>query len=54
MEGVENLKEGFMRQEGLVLERQAVEEIFQPNITMFNTTQIGYGVGTGAGFGAGF
>jgi len=54
MEGVENLREGFMRQEGLVLERQAVEEINQPNITLFNSTQIGYGVGTGAGYGAGF
>jgi hypothetical protein len=54
MEGVENLREGFMRQEGLVLERQAVEEINQPNITLFNSSQIGYGVGTGAGFGLGF
>jgi hypothetical protein len=47
MEGVENLKEGFMRQEGLVLERQAVEELFQPNITLFNNTQAGYGGGMG-------
>ncbi len=54
MEGVENLMEGFKRQEALVLERQAVEEINQPNITMFNSTQIGYGVGTGAGYGLGF
>jgi len=53
MEGVENLKEGFMRQEGLVLERQAVEEIFQPNITMFNSTQRGFGVGSGNGYGGG-
>lgn len=51
MEGVENLREGFMRQEGLVLERQAVEEISQPNITMFNTTQAGYGIGYGSGQG---
>lgn len=49
MEGVENLMEGFKRQEGLVLERQAVEEIQQPNITMFNSTQTGYGIGAGIG-----
>lgn len=54
MEGVENLMEGFKRQEALVLERQSIEEIFQPNITLFNSTQQGYGVGTGAGYGAGF
>jgi hypothetical protein len=54
MEGVENLKEGFMRQEGLVLERQAIEEIGQPNITLFNTTQTGFGVGSGTGYGVGF
>lgn len=54
MEGVENLKEGFMRQEALVLERQSIEEIQQPNITMFNTTQTGYGYGTGWGMGQGF
>jgi hypothetical protein len=53
-EGVENLREGFMRQEALVLERQAVEEIQQPNITLFNSTQIGYGLGTGWGMGQGF
>ena len=51
MEGVENLKEGFMRQEALVLERQAIEEIAQPNITLFNSTQCGYGYGIGAGSG---
>ena len=51
MEGVENLSEGFQRQESLVLERQAVEEINQPNITLFNSTNIGYGVGTGYGVG---
>jgi len=52
MEGVENLREGFDRQEALVLERQSIEEIQQPNITLFNSTQIGYGVGSryGAGF----
>lgn len=54
MEGVQNLMEGFKRQEALVLERQAVEEIQVPNITLFNSTQIGYGVGTGAGYGLGF
>ncbi len=54
MEGVENLREGFMRQEALVLERQAVEEIQQPNITLFNSTQTGYGYGTGWGIGQGF
>lgn len=54
MEGVANLSEGFKRQEALVLERQAVEEIQQPNITLFNTTQTGYGYGTGWGIGQGF
>jgi hypothetical protein len=54
MEGVANLEEGFMRQEALVLERQAVEEIQQPNITLFNTTMTGYGYGTGWGIGQGF
>lgn len=53
MEGVQNLLEGFNRQESLVLERQAVEEIGQPNITMFNSTQ-GSGAGGGWGMGAGF
>lgn len=51
MEGVENLKEGFQRQEALVLERQSVEEIGQPNITFFNSTQSGYGIGSGIGQG---
>jgi hypothetical protein len=54
MEGVENLREGFMRQEALVLERQSIEEIQQPNITMFNSTQSGFGYGCGTGIGAGF
>ncbi len=45
MEGVENLKEGFDRQEALVLERQSIEDIFQPNITLFNSTS--YGTGSG-------
>lgn len=54
IEGLANLTEGFKRQEALVLERQAVEEIQQPNITLFNTTQTGYGYGTGWGIGQGF
>lgn len=53
MEGVQNLMEGFMRQEGLVLGRQAVEEIGQPNITLFNSAQQGFGVGNGNGYGGG-
>jgi len=51
MEGVENLMEGFKRQEAMVLERQAIEEIGQANITFFNTTTVnGYGWGIGQGF----
>lgn len=42
-DGVEGLREGFMRQEALVLERQGVEEIGQPNYQLFNSTQ-GYSV----------
>lgn len=42
MEGVQNLAVLFDRQEALVLERQGVEEIFQPNLTMFNSSS-GYG-----------
>ena len=53
MEGVQNLMEGFKRQEALVLERQAVEEIGQANITLFNSTQVGFGVGSGNGYGGG-
>lgn len=44
MEGVENLMEGFRRQEGLVLERQAVEEINSRNQTVFASSQ-GYAAG---------
>ncbi len=51
MEGVQNLEEGFKRQEGLVLERQAVEELFQPNITMFNTSANNYNGASGIGSG---
>lgn len=54
MEGVANLEEGFMRQEALVLERQAVEELFQPNITLFNSSQVGNSSGGGWGIGQGF
>ena len=44
--GVEGLREGKDRQEGLALERQAIEEINQPTITLFNsTTQCSGGVG---------
>ena len=50
MEGVQNLMEGFKRQEGLVLSRQAIEEIGQPNITLFNSTQ---NTGLGGGWGLG-
>lgn len=54
VEGVANLQEGFQRQEGLVLERQAVEEIFIPNITLFNSTQTGNNSGGSWGIGQGF
>ena len=50
MEGVENLREGFERQEALVLERQSIEEINQPNITLFNSTVTNYGIGYGNGY----
>lgn len=39
MEGLENLMEGFQRQEGLVLERQATEEINQRNRTIYSGAQ---------------
>lgn len=50
IEGVENLREGFMRQEALVLERQGVEEIGTPNYQLFNTS---YPVYWNGGFGQG-
>lgn len=53
MEGVANLEEGFLRQEALVLERQANEEIFVPNYNMFNSTQLNWmngGFGQGGSF----
>jgi len=54
MEGVQNLMEGFKRQEALVLERQSIEEIGQSNLTLFNSTQGGFGSGMGWGIGQGF
>ena len=42
-DGVEGLREGFERQEALVLERQGIEEIGIPNYQLFNSTQ-GYSV----------
>lgn len=51
VEGIENLREGFMRQESLVLERQSNEEIGQPNYQLFNTTLPNY---INGGFGQGF
>lgn len=53
-DGIENLMEGFRRQEALVLERQSIEEIGQPNITLFNSTQIGNASIGGWGIGQGF
>lgn len=54
MEGVQNLMEGFKRQEGLVLERQAIEELFQPNITLFNSSTYGIGFNNNGAIGVGF
>lgn len=54
VEGVQNLMEGMKRQETMVLERQSIEEINQPNITMFNSTQIGNSSGGGWGITQGF
>jgi len=42
-EGVAGLEEGRKRQEALVLEKQACEEIGVANTTMFNSTDYGYG-----------
>lgn len=50
-EGVEGLREGMMRQEGLVLERQAIEEIGTPNYQLFNSTFPRY---TNGGWGQGY
>ncbi len=48
-DSVDGLREGFMRQEGLVLERQGVEEIGQRNSTIFSaaTPQQGWNQGWG-------
>jgi len=54
VEGVDNLKEGFDRQEALVLERQSIEEIGQPNYTLFNNTEYGNNSGGGWGIGVGY
>lgn len=51
MEGVENLREGFMRQEALVLERQGVEEINQRNSTLYSSTVTSQGWNNGFGQG---
>lgn len=48
--GVENLREGMMRQEALVLERQGVEELFIPNTTIFNSTTSAAGGVNGIGY----
>ena len=50
MEGVENLREGMKRQEALVLERQCIEEIFQPNPTIFNSVTPAVGGVNGIGY----
>lgn len=39
IEGLSNLEEGFLRQEALVLEKQATEEVGQRNATIFSSTQ---------------
>lgn len=51
VEGVENLREGFMRQEALVLERQGVEEINSRNSTIFTSTVQSQGWNNGWGQG---
>ena len=50
MEGVQNLSILYDRQEDLVLERQGVEEIFQPNATIFNSSTTAYGGIGGIGY----
>ena len=51
MEGVSNLMEGMKRQEGLVLERQGVEEINQRNATIFSGSTPNQNFGTPQGWG---
>lgn len=48
MAGVQNLMEGFKRQESLVLERQATEEIGQRNTTIFSASMQGQGWNNGS------
>lgn len=50
MEGVENLREGMKRQEALVLERQANEELFVPVPTIFNSVSPPLGGVNGFGY----
>lgn len=48
-DGVENLSIIYERQESLVLNRQATEELFTANTTIFNSTSQNYGYGAGLG-----
>lgn len=50
MDGVTNLSALYDRQEDLVLERQGTEELFQPNIQLFNSTTSVYGGINGIGY----
>jgi hypothetical protein len=50
MEGVENLSVLYDRQEDLVLERQGVEELFQPTINLFNSASSANGGLNGIGY----
>lgn len=50
LEGVQNMMEGFKRQEALVLERQGIEEIGQRNTTIFSSTVQQQGWNQGFGF----
>ncbi len=50
MDGVQNLSILFDRQEGLVLERQGVEELFTPNTTIFNSVTPAVGGVNGIGY----
>lgn len=50
VEGVQNLMEGFMRQEALVLERQSVEEVGQRNTTIYTNVVQGPNYGSPQGW----
>lgn len=54
--GIANLAPAYDREAGLCLERQSVEEIEQPNFTIFNSSNGSYGYGAGGlgGWGGGF